>query len=107
MFKILRQYLTRSRFKRQDLNIIEGIDFELNKSILDAFISEGWELSYQFSSAGSLKAQGECIVRRGQSTLSFRNSNQQQGSIVGPTRIVRAIADKYQLTALPSPSAST
>ncbi|WP_371195264.1 hypothetical protein [Glaciecola sp. SC05] len=104
MLTNIRRYFIKSRFKRHDLKIIEGISFSSTKAILDTYVSEGWELGYQFSSAGSLASQGECIVRRGQSSLTFAHSETSQGSITGPTRIINDIAKQYKLPVLPFPS---
>jgi hypothetical protein len=104
MLTHLRRRFIASRFKRRDLNIIENIPIALAISIVDDYMEEGWELGREYDSVSSLQFHGRCNIQRGQSTLEFKHNNQGLCSIVGPARIVRAIASQYDLVALLSPS---
>jgi hypothetical protein len=103
----LKRKLIASRFKRKNLNIIQSIPVGEIDSILQNYIESGWELAPQFYSAKALHQQGLCSVRRGQSTLTFTLEHQiaanQVGTIIGPARIVQALAKEHQLVALASP----
>jgi hypothetical protein len=105
MLTHLRQRFIASRFKRRDLNIIENVSIALAMEIVDKYMEEGWALSREYDSASSLQFHGKCNIQRGQSTLAFEHNSQGLCSIVGPARIVRAIASQYDLVALLSPSA--
>jgi hypothetical protein len=105
MLTHLRQRFIASRFKRRDLNIIENVSIALAMEIVDKYMEEGWALSREYDSASSLQFHGKCNIQRGQSTLAFEHNSQGLCSIVGPARIVRAIAARYDLVALLSPSA--
>lgn len=104
MLANLRRRFIANRFKRRDLNIIENISIALAMEILDKYMQEGWALSREYDSASSLQFHGKCNVQRGQSTLAFEQNHRGLCSIVGPARIVRAIASQYDLVALLSPS---
>lgn len=100
----IKRYLTNARFKRKNLNIIESIAPEHTAVILHDLIDQGWELAAQFDTPTSLQSQGLCIVRRGQSTLTFTLNQALLGAIVGPARIIEGLANQYGLTSLASPS---
>jgi hypothetical protein len=108
LFSILKQKFVVARFKRNDLRIIESIQPMIINAILSKLISEGWELAVQFETPESLNLQGECIIRRGQSTLVFTLNDDYAdasvGAIEGPARIVNALASQQQLLALTAPS---
>ena len=104
ILSIIKRKLTESRFRRKNLNIIESIEPEHIQLMLDDLVAQGWELAPQFDSAASLSTQGMCIVRRGQSTLTFAFSPTLLGSVVGPARIVAGLAREYELSALTKPS---
>ncbi|MFT6267530.1 MAG: hypothetical protein ACJAVV_000328 [Alphaproteobacteria bacterium] len=103
-FTNIRRQLTASRFKRNNLSIIESIQPTLINTILAELVNDGWELAAQFDTPESLNSQGQCIVRRGQSTLSFSLKHDSLGAIVGPSRIVSALAREHKLVALTSPT---
>ena len=102
-FTKLNQKLIESRFKRKGLNIIQGISTEQIKNIISLYVNEGWEIGPQYFNKDALIDNGECAIRRGQSTLLFEWSEGSQGSITGPERIVVSIARQNTLTALTSP----
>jgi hypothetical protein len=103
LFTAIGKKLKAARFKRNDLRIIQLIQTETIHSILNTLVSEGWEVASQFDSTASLDARGECIVRRGHSSLEFTLLAKNQGEIVGPARIVNALAKQYELVVQSSP----
>ncbi|MFT4653369.1 MAG: hypothetical protein ACJA0G_001577 [Kangiellaceae bacterium] len=100
----MKRKLTASRFKRNDLCIIESIQPAIINTILAEHVKDGWELAAQFDTPSSLNSQGECKVRRGHSTLCFTLKHDSLGAIEGPARIVRALARQHKLVALTSPT---
>lgn len=104
LFSSFERKMNASRFKRNDLHIIELIQAELIHNILHDFVKEGWELAPQFDTPQCLSSQGQCIIRRGQSTLIFTLKLDSLGTIEGPARIIKALAHKYNLIALTAPS---
>jgi hypothetical protein len=107
MLTNLRRRFIASRFKNKDLNIIEQIPLNIALKILTEYKEEGWELSREYECVSSLEFLGQCTIQRGQSKLIFEYLQDSQCSIVGPARIVGAIAQRYDLLALPKPSAMT
>lgn len=104
LFSAIRRKLLVARFKRKNLRIIEAIDASKLAKILNELIEQGWELAAQFDTSASLQSQGLCIVRRGQSTLTFTLSPNGFGTVVGPAPIVDGLATEYKLEVLFFPS---
>lgn len=95
--------MTAARFRRKHLQIIQKIQADYINTIIDELVEEGWEVADQYDTTSSLNQQGECIIRRGQSTLTFTLDLKVQGEIVGPARIISSLAKQYKLVALDSP----
>lgn len=93
-----------ARFNRRDMRIIESVAASQLNEMLITLVTEGWEVAAQFDTAASLNRQGECIIRRGQSTLRFSLYADQTGAIEGPARVVMGLAKQYHLTALSEPT---
>ncbi len=103
IFRKLRQKKIENRFKRKNLNIIQNVLNDVITHILSDYINEGWELGREYEDASALIIYKKCEIRRGQSTIVFRLNDDATGSIVGPQRIIRAIAQRYALEASASP----
>ena len=102
-FTKLNKKLVENRFKRKGLNIIQDIPTEQIEEIISTYVDEGWEIGPQYFNKDTLIDNGECAIRRGQSTLLFEWSENCKGSITGPERIVVSIANQHKLMALEAP----
>jgi hypothetical protein len=99
----IKRKIIAARFKRQHLSIVQLIPSEEINTILNSMVDEGWEVAAQHDTTASLDLHGECIIRRGQSTLHFTFSPTQIGEIFGPSRIIDALAKQYGMKVFSSP----
>ncbi|MCQ8850565.1 hypothetical protein NQT74_18440 [Alteromonas stellipolaris] len=100
----IRRALIASKFQRKDLKIIEAIPGERFATIVFDFKDKGWELT---DARGDLDVSHESWqgkLRKGTSTLTCTWSKDDQGEIVGLTRIVEGIAKDYNLKVQSTPS---
>ncbi|MCW8109553.1 hypothetical protein OPS25_13665 [Alteromonas ponticola] len=103
MYKMLRQKITASRFKRHDLGIIENIPADVFQQIIDKHIAEGWEISGSFHQFDWTK-RWEVKLRKGTSELQMQWYPALQGNMVGLRRIMTGVAKQFSLTVLTCPS---
>ncbi len=104
LFTNIRRALTASKFQRKDLKIIEAIPTERFATIVFQFKDEGWELT---DAPGDLDVscdswQGK--LRKGTSTLTCNWNNDDEGEIVGLTRIIDGIGKDFNLKVQSTPS---
>lgn len=96
--------LTVSRFKKQQLNIIENIPAETFSQILDTYVSKGWEVSHSYGAFSAENNKWDAQLRKGTSELQLRWKKAHQGSLFGPDRIVRGVAEEFSQEALAVPT---
>lgn len=103
MLKKIRQKWIHARFKRKGWKIIQNMPLAVASKILALYIDEGWEVAAEYRGLDALNMLGKCIIRRGQSSLTFLHNENTNASIIGTARIVGAIATQFDLEAYDSP----
>lgn len=104
MFSILRKAWITSKFKRNDLNIIEGIDAATFSQIIETYCSQGWELKDTYRPFDPDNKHWTCQLRKGSQILHCTWRSATSGEIVGMSRIIQSMAVAFSLKADDSPS---
>ncbi|MBO1256498.1 hypothetical protein J3L16_12470 [Alteromonas sp. 5E99-2] len=91
------------RFRQNDLNIIQNIPKEKFHHIIEALVTEGWEVSIDYRGPDGWKDKGHCKLRKGISVLGCKWNSNEQGSIDGLALIIKGIATQFELVSLDAP----
>ena len=103
LFKKIGEKYTEYKFKSNGWNIIQSINADKLKQIIDNYESEGWEITDSYTTFTPQIEKWGCKLRKGQISLQCDWNHDSLGQIIGVRRVIVPLAKQYKLMATESP----
>ena len=103
MLKFLSRKYVESKYRRNNLRVIEDISAERFRAILQYYVENGWELTDNYGSFNEERERWRCKLRKGNSTLECEWDKRYEGRIYGPAKIVNGLGKESGFDVLELP----
>lgn len=103
MLKFLGRKYVESKYRRNNLRVIEDIPAKKFGATLQAYTETGWELTDNYRSFNEDRERWRCKLRKGTSTLKCEWDKRHNGRISGPAYVVDGLGKEFGFAVLESP----